>query len=100
MSCSGKLLIGSVFVVAILGLAAGGQGAAKVEGDTIVLGATLSFSGTYSSEGFETYNGYELAVERINAAGSVTVDGKTYKLRIMYYDDESSPTIAKTLPTA
>ncbi|MDX1574927.1 MAG: amino acid ABC transporter substrate-binding protein [Kiloniellales bacterium] len=64
---------------------------AKVEGDTIVLGAAVSVTGKYSTNGKHTMNGYNLAIEAINAAGGVEVDGKTYKLDIVYYDDESTP---------
>ncbi len=70
---------------------AGGAASAKVEGDTIVLGAAVSVTGKYSTNGKHTMNGYNLAVETINAAGGVEVAGKTYKLDIVYYDDESTP---------
>jgi len=62
---------------------------AKVEGDTIVLGAAVSKSGKYSTNGKHTMNGYNLAVEKLNAMGGVTVGGKKYKLKVIYYDDES-----------
>ena len=70
---------------------AGGSANAKVEGDTIILGAAVSVTGKYSTNGKHTMNGYDLAVEAINAAGGVEVAGKTYKLDIIYYDDESTP---------
>jgi branched-chain amino acid transport system substrate-binding protein len=70
---------------------AGGAASAKVEGDTIVLGAAVSVTGKYSTNGKHTMNGYNLAVETINAAGGVEVAGKTYQLEIVYYDDESTP---------
>ncbi len=69
----------------------GGTASAKVEGDTIVLGAAVSVTGKYSTNGKHTMNGYNLAIETINAAGGVEVAGKTYKLDIVYYDDESTP---------
>lgn len=70
---------------------------AKVEGDTIVLGAAISFSGKYSTNGNHTKNGYELAKDRINQMGGVEVGGKKYKLHIIYYDDESTPARAAQL---
>ncbi len=73
-----------IFAAAVIGLATSERAAAKVEEDTIALGATLSFSGTYAGEGNDTYNGYELAVDRINAAGGVKVGGKSYDLKIIY----------------
>ncbi len=64
---------------------------AKVEGDTVYLGAAISLTGKYSTNGAHTRKGYDLAVDQINAAGGVTVDGMSYKLGIIYYDDESTP---------
>jgi branched-chain amino acid transport system substrate-binding protein len=60
---------------------------AKVEGDTIILGAAVSLSGKYSTNGEHTQNGYNMAVQRINDMGGVTVGGKSYKFDIIYYDD-------------
>ena len=70
---------------------------AKVEGDTIVLGAAVSLTGKYSSNGVHTQNGYNLAVERLNKMGGVKVGGKSYKFKIIYYDDESNPKRAAQL---
>ena len=79
-----------------LGLATAGLGlsnaaSAKVEGDTIILGSAISLTGKYSDNGEHAKNGYDLAVTRINEMGGVMVDGKAYKLKIIYYDDESTP---------
>jgi branched-chain amino acid transport system substrate-binding protein len=63
---------------------------AKVDGDTIILGAAVSLTGKYSTNGEHTKNGYELAVKRINDMGGVKVGGKNYKFKVMYYDDESN----------
>ena len=78
------LVAGSV-LVATLAVPA----AAKVVGDTITLGAAVSKTGKYSTNGKHTMNGYNLAVKLINAAGGVKVGGKSYKFAIVYYDDES-----------
>jgi branched-chain amino acid transport system substrate-binding protein len=64
--------------------------AAKVVGDTIVLGAAVSATGIYTTDGGHTKKGYDFAVERINEKGGVKVGGKSYKLQIIYYDDEST----------
>ena len=73
------------------GLALAGPAQAKVEGDTIILGSAISFTGKYSTNGIHAKNGYDLAVKQINEAGGVMVDGKSYKLQVEYYDDESTP---------
>ena len=64
---------------------------AKVEGDTIILGSAISFTGKYSTNGVHASNGYDLAVKVINESGGVNVGGKSYQLKIVYYDDESTP---------
>ena len=81
---------------AAFGLVAG-PAAAKVEGDTIILGAAVSLSGKYSTNGKNTKDGYDLAVERINEMGGVKVGDKSYKLKIVYYDDESEAARAAEL---
>lgn len=65
-------------------------GAWAAGGDTITLGAVVSLTGTYSTNGKLTRDGYNLAVDRINSSGGIKVGDKTYKLAIKYYDDEST----------
>jgi len=64
---------------------------AKVDGDTIILGSAISFTGKYSTNGIHAKNGYDIAIKMINESGGVTVDGKSYQLKVTYYDDESTP---------
>lgn len=66
------------------------QPAGAQSGDTITLGAAVSMTGKYSTNGKNTVDGYQLAAKRVNEAGGVKVGGKTYKLEIKYYDDEST----------
>ena len=79
--------------IAALGLSvlAAGEAQAKVEGDTVYLGAAVSLTGKYTTAGEHTRRGYDLAVKTINDAGGISVDGKTYRLEVIYYDDESTP---------
>ena len=70
---------------------------AKVVGDKIILGAAVSLTGKYSSNGVHTQNGYNMAVDRINSMGGIKVGGKTYKFDIIYYDDESNPKTINTI---
>ena len=77
--------------IAAFGMLASSHSMAKVEGDTITLGAAVSLTGKYTTAGNHTKNGYDLAVKRLNEMGGVTVDGKQYKLAVKYYDDESTP---------
>ncbi len=91
-----NIIITFVSAIAIL-LATSVASFAKVVGDKIVLGAAVSLTGKYSSNGVHTQNGYNMAVERINSMGGVKVGGKTYKFDIIYYDDESNPKRAAQL---
>lgn len=72
-------------------LAVAGSASAQADADTIALGAPVSLTGKYSVNGKNTKDGYDLAVKRINEMGGVKVAGKTYKLKLIYYDDESTP---------
>ena len=76
---------------AAVSLLAAAPAGAKVEGDTIILGSAISLTGKYSTNGIHAQNGYELAVKQINEKGGVKVGGKSYKLKVVYYDDESTP---------
>ena len=91
MTVSTKFLRALTFGVAAAGLISATPAQAKVEGDTIVLGSAISFTGKYSTNGIHAKNGYNLGVKRINEMGGVKVGGKAYKLKIIYYDDESTP---------
>ena len=77
-------------LTAVLVLAAG-SAAAEGEDATVVLGAAVSLTGKYSVNGKNTKDGYDIAVERINEMGGVKIAGKSHKLKIVYYDDESTP---------
>jgi branched-chain amino acid transport system substrate-binding protein len=59
--------------------------------DVITLGAAVSLTGKYALNGANTKNGYDLAVRQINDRGGVKIGGKSYKIEIRYYDDESTP---------
>ncbi len=74
-----------------IALAFASSAIAKVEGDEIILGAAISLTGKYSSNGVNAKNGYDIAVKRINEMGGVKVGGKSYKMKVVYYDDESTP---------
>jgi len=87
--------LSAAVAIGVAGMAGGAM--AKVEGDTIILGSAISLSGKYSTNGLHTQKGYDFAVERINEAGGVKVGGKSYKLAIKYYDDESAANRATQL---
>jgi branched-chain amino acid transport system substrate-binding protein len=86
---TGRLLAASL--LAALLCTAGGDNAALGDQDTIVLGAAVSLTGKYALNGANTKNGYELAARKINEKGGVIIGGRSYKLVVRYYDDESTP---------
>ena len=90
-----SVAMGAALAVGLAGVA--GSAVAKVEGDTIFLGSAISLSGKYSTNGLHTQKGYDFAAKKINDAGGVKVGGKTYKLAIKYYDDESAASRATQL---
>ncbi|HEX9569909.1 MAG TPA: amino acid ABC transporter substrate-binding protein [Rhodospirillales bacterium] len=91
MSIHSKFVGALAFGVAAAGLIFATPAGAKVEGDEIILGSPISFTGKYSANGINAKNGYNLGVKRINEMGGVKVGGKAYKMKIIYYDDESTP---------
>jgi branched-chain amino acid transport system substrate-binding protein len=83
---SKRTLLAAALGASLLGLAVPGIAA----DDTITLGAAVSLTGKYSTNGKNTKDGYDLAVKVINDKGGVKVAGKAYKLKVVYYDDEST----------
>jgi len=83
--------------LAVSALVLAPTGARAADCGTIDLGAALSATGIYASNGQNTKNGYEFAIKRINDAGGVKVGGKCYHLKVTYYDDESTPARAAQL---
>ena len=80
-----------LFASAVTFLAVFGFKTALCAEDVITLGATVSLTGKYALNGINTKNGYDLAIRQINDKGGVKIGGKSYKLDLRYYDDESTP---------
>jgi branched-chain amino acid transport system substrate-binding protein len=57
--------------------------------DTISFGAAVSLTGKTAKEGEYTREGYNFAVDTVNAQGGISIGGKKYKIAVKYYDDES-----------
>jgi len=74
--------------VAALALVIGATSPAWAD-DTITLGAAISMTGKTAKEGEYTRDGYQFAIDTLNQAGGVKVGGKSYKLALKFYDDES-----------
>jgi len=61
-------------------------------GSTLLFGAPISLTGSTSTEGHLTLEGYQLWVKEVNAHGGIKVGNNTYQVQLKYYDDGSSPT--------
>lgn len=84
-----------VFVFAL----AGGSGPRPVaaQESVITFGAALELTGRYAREGHLTQQGYDFWADYVNSHGGFKVGGKTYKVAIKYYDDESNEQTAARL---
>jgi branched-chain amino acid transport system substrate-binding protein len=65
--------------------------------DVITFGSALSLTGKVSTEGRLVREGYDFYVRHINERGGIKVGGKTYKVAIKYYDDQSDPNTSAKL---
>jgi branched-chain amino acid transport system substrate-binding protein len=68
---------------ALLPMPAGAQ-------DVVRFGASLSLTGSMSTEGRLVRDGYDLYVKLANERGGINIAGKKHKIEITYYDDESN----------
>jgi len=60
--------------------------------NTIKIGAVIPITGRYAPGGNQIKTGYELAVEDINQAGGINIQGAKIPLELITLDDESDPT--------
>ncbi|WP_078840776.1 ABC transporter substrate-binding protein [Streptomyces antioxidans] len=65
-------------------------------GDIVRLGAILPMTGANATYGKPLRQAAELAVNRVNAAGGITVDGRARKVELAVYDDGTA--YAKNIP--
>jgi branched-chain amino acid transport system substrate-binding protein len=91
-----RMAVGLALTVALASSTARVQPAAAA-GDTILFGAAVSLTGSLTKEGHLTQEGYDFWKDYINAHGGMKVGGKSYKVDIKYYDDESKPATAASL---
>jgi len=58
--------------------------------DEVKIGASISLSGKMVREGTALKDGYTFWADWANAKGGIKVAGKQYKVKMVYYDDESN----------
>lgn len=78
------LLVGMVFLIQFITIGFAAENEVKI-------GASLSLSGKLTREGHGLQEGYDFWAEWVNNRGGITVGGKKYKVKMIYYDDESNP---------
>jgi len=61
----------------------------SVAQQTLTIGFTVSKTGKFSVDSLEQYRGVELWRDQTNAAGGIKAGGKSYKIQLVSYDDES-----------
>ena len=78
-------------LITVLGLllAACGSAGGTASSDTIVFGAAISITGKTAKEGEYTRDGYQMFIDTIKEQGGIKVGGKTYQVKLVFYDDES-----------
>ena len=85
-----------IFTIIIL-LSSSTQSFPKIVGKNIIFGSSISLTGKYSSEGELLKNNQKKFIENINQNEGIKISGKTYKLDIIYYDNESNDNRASQL---
>ncbi len=89
------LLLAAILLAAPLaGLAANAQ----QEKNYIVIGFTIS-SGKFEHESTMQFDGIRLWAEWVNSHGGIKVGGKTYYVKLVYYDDQSKKELVQQLYT-
>ncbi len=67
--------------------------------DTITIGFTASHTGKLNNDSTAQMRGIELWRDDVNAHGGIKAGGKTYKVKLVSYDDESQNTRVQQLYT-
>ena len=88
----------NIFIFSIIILMSSSiQTFAKIVGNNIIFGSSISLTGKHSSEGELLKNNQKKFIENINQNEGIKISGKTYKLDIIYYDNESNDNRANQL---
>ena len=69
----------------------------KIVGNQIIFGSTISLTGKYSSEGILLKDNHKKFIDEINKNNGIKINGKIYKLDIIYFDNGSNEDRANQL---
>lgn len=70
---------------------------ALAQDKVIKIGAPLALTGGLAEEGHKQEEAYKLWLERVNAAGGISVGGETYKVELVTYDYQTDGNRAQQL---
>ena len=85
-------IFGKLAIALVLGLLVVGSGRPARAADEIVIGASVPLSGPLAGFGSYEQWGYKRAVDEVNRAGGITVDGKK-KVKLIIRDDKTDPNV-------
>ena len=80
-----------IFVMLISILLFGLTGIVSAQENIIKIGVAVSLTGRMAYEGRLVKEGYEVWEDWVNSHGGITAGGVNYKVKMVYYDDESTP---------
>jgi len=80
-----------IVVVLISILFLGLTGIVSAQENIIKIGVAVSLTGKIAYEGRLVKDGYEVWEDWVNSHGGITAGGINYKVKMVYYDDESTP---------
>ncbi len=86
-----KQMLAVAAVVAVSGLALSGCSGSGAAGDEIVIGTSVPLTGPLGTMGTPVSQGYQAAVDEINAAGGVEFGGAKHKIKLVIQDNASDP---------
>jgi len=89
-------IVASLFISLFVFAPAFGHAVAAAD-DTISVGVVLPITGKEGKPGQYQKEGIELAIKQINDKGGVSIKGKKYKLKEVFYDDGSDGAKSATL---
>jgi branched-chain amino acid transport system substrate-binding protein len=86
-------VVAVLLIAALAGPAGGGLGPAPARGQAreVRVGIPISLSGIFSRDAALMKEVYDLWAETVNAKGGLKLKGGSVPVRLIYYDDESSP---------
>ena len=87
-----------IFILTIIVLISKSTGSlAKIVGNKIIFGSTISLTGKYSSEALLFKNNYQRFIDEVNEKQGIEISGKIYSLDIIFHDNQSNESRANQL---